>query len=286
MKRYLLITGFLLVWSSFALADDGGSSSNSTDQVTVKQVAAPSSDVKSNSTCIPGNPETSNKYNAIKWYRDSAEKNAQYNQVFNFALSRIKDEVAQDHLTQNKWGVIMDIDETSLDNTAYELHNMLLCKSYNTQSWYTFLEQQVSLATPGSVRFSCMIHRLGGKVIMVTDRDGTWDKQIQEATVANLHKVGLCFDNVVFANGPRDNNKTPRFMAVVAGNYTHVIATKHLEPLKILAYFGDNIQDFPDIRQKNAILQNPNGPFYQRFGQEFFSLPNPIYGSWEHNPLH
>ena len=64
-----------------------------------------------------------------------------------------------------------------------------------------------------------------------------------------------------------------------AVSYTHLDVYKR----QVLGYFGDNIQDFPNIMQADAIKQDPNSDFYTKFGQEYFSLPNPGYGSWEHN---
>lgn len=145
------------------------------------------------------------------------------------------------------------------------------------------MEQKLSIATPGAHNFTCNIQKSGGKIILVTNRDGTFDSKIQTATVENLKSAGICFDNVVFANGPKDNDKTPRFYAVQRGDYSKILSTNKLPKLSILAYFGDNIQDFPNIKQSEAIQQDPNGDYFKNFGQEYFSLPNPTYGSWEKN---
>lgn len=246
--------------------------------------SAPVTDLESNHTCIPGQPETSNNYNATKWYRSSAERNAQYNQVFNIGLEKIATTVKQDKLKKHNWGVIMDIDETVLDNSQYEKGNVLSCSSYSPQSNYAFMEQKTSIATPGAKNFTCSVQKMGGRVVFVTNRDGHFDDKIQAATVDNLKSAGLCYDNVIFANGSKDSDKTPRFNAVIAGDYSNIIAIDKIKPIKVVAYFGDNIQDFPNIKQSDAIKQDPNDiSYYSKFGQEYFSLPNPTYGSWEHN---
>lgn len=235
------------------------------------------------STCIPGKAVSSGKYDATRWYRDSAERNAQYNQVFSIGLEKVAAKAKQQKLKQNQWGVIMDIDETVLDNSEYEKENILSCQEYSPQSNYAFMERKVSIATPGAHNFTCGVQKLGGKVVLVTNRDGNYDDKIQRATIDNLRTAGICFDNVVFANGSKDSNKTPRFKAVAAGNYESIVAIHPMKAFKVLAYFGDNIQDFPDITQTDAIKQDPNGSYWQKFGQEYFSLPNPTYGSWERN---
>ena len=52
----------------------------------------------------------------IKWYHDSAEKKALYVQAYNMATQKISIEVATQKLKKGDWGVILDIDETVLDN--------------------------------------------------------------------------------------------------------------------------------------------------------------------------
>lgn len=227
------------------------------------------------------NPATSSNYNATKWYRDSAEKTAQYSQVYAIGLEKVTARTKK--MKKGSWGVILDIDETVLDNSEYEKRNVLSCSPYSDKTDYAFMEEKVSIATPGATNFTCSIQKLGGKVVLVTNRNGIYDDKIQQATVDNLETQGICFDNVVFADGDNDNNKTPRFMAIAKGNYSNILATEKLPPIKVVAYFGDNIQDFPNIKQTDAIKQISDSKYFQKFGQEYFSLPNPTYGSWEKN---
>ncbi len=234
-------------------------------------------------TCVAGKADTSSNYLATKWYRDSAERNAEYNEIYAIGYEKVTQNVKQQKLVKGSWGVILDIDETVLDNSEYAKSNVLSCDSYSPKTNYEFMEQKRSIATPGAHNFTCNIQKLGGKIVLVTNRDGTFDDKIQKATLDNLKSAGICFDNVVFANGPKDNDKTPRFNAVQAGDYTKIIASNKLPKLNILAYFGDNIQDFPNIKQTEAIKEDPNGDYFKKFGQEYFSLPNPTYGSWEKN---
>lgn len=237
-----------------------------------------------NATCVPGNPTSSDNYKAVKWYRDSAERVAQYNQTFSIGQEKIAQKVKKDKLKKGQWGVIFDIDDTVLDNSQYEKDHVYSCDHFTPTTFYAFTESEISTATPGSVKLTCSIQKMGGKVVFVTNRDGTFDSKVQQATVDNLKAVGLCFDSVVFSNGEKDSNKTPRFMSIAAGNYESIIATnKQLKPMKVIAYFGDNIQDFPNIKQSQAIKESPDSSFYDKFGQEYFSLPNPRYGSWEAN---
>jgi 5'-nucleotidase (lipoprotein e(P4) family) len=272
MKKFLVATYYLILIPALSHAQQIAS-----DTVAVNKIE------DNAKTCIAGRPDTSANYQAAKWYRDSAERIAQYNEIYTLGLEKIQQKVKQQKLGKKNWGVILDIDETVLDNSEYAKEDVLTCNNASLKGFYAFAEQKLSIATPGASNFTCKIQKLGGKVVLITNRDGTFDNKIQKATIDNLKSAGICFNNVVFANGPKDNNKTPRFEAVTVGKYNNIIATGKLPQLKILGYFGDNIQDFPNITQSEAIKQDQNSDFYKKFGQDYFSLPNPTYGSWEKN---
>lgn len=248
------------------------------------ETVSSSSPVSQNkSTCIPGNFKSSQGYDATMWYRDSAEKIALYNQAFALGLEKIKAKVKSDHLKSGKWGIILDIDETVLDNSEYQKRSVMSCNKYSESTMYSFMEEEISVATPGASNLTCSVQKLGGKVTLISNRNGSFDDKILQATIANLKKANICFDNVILAKNQKDDDKNPRFQAVTTGNYDGLISYSKLPPLKVIAYFGDNIQDFPKIKQADAIKQDPNGEFYKKFGQEYFSLPNPTYGSWQRN---
>ncbi len=48
-----------------------------------------------------------------------------------------------------------------------------------------------------------------------------------------------------------------------------------------IAFLGDNIQDFPAMKQ--SLRDEPESAF-EPFGKRFFVLPNPMYGSWQQTP--
>ena len=75
------------------------------------------------------------------------------------------------------------------------------------------------------------------------------------------------------AGGPSDKN--PRFEAVARGT-----TGTGLPPLEVVAFVGDNIQDFPEGSQA---VRGRGDEAFAAFGARFFLLPNPMYGSWEKN---
>lgn len=216
----------------------------------------------------------------VKWYHDSDEKRAIYLEIYNLAAHRIKHQVKKEQLEKGTWGVILDVDETTLDNSWQEYDNY---KNYNyseEEFRRSVIEQKVK-GLPGAAKLTKLVHKLGGYVSFVTNRYGLDDKMI-EATEENLTKEGIYYDQILFYNenakNPKDKNS--RFEAVKSGKYTDdIIVTKKLPAHVVIAYFGDNIQDFPQMTQKN--MRNVVNNKYAVFGKRYYIFPNQMYGSWE-----
>src|SRR4051812_32219561 len=64
-----------------------------------------------------GVPKDPTIIKAVKWYRDSAEQKALYREVFSAGQDYITQQAQK--LEPNTWGVVLDIDETTLNNTWY-----------------------------------------------------------------------------------------------------------------------------------------------------------------------
>ena len=228
------------------------------------------------STCEINNPQSSNLYMATKWYRDSSEQRAIYIQTFRLAAKEIQEQVKMQKLKPKTWGVVMDIDETILDNSDYQESLVENCSNFSPKTWSAFVKSEVSTPTPGAVEFTKKIHDLGGVVNLVTGRT----ENLREATVSNLNKYGFAYDQIILAtSGTNGMEKNKLFNSIRQGVTPSQIKTKQ----DIIAYFGDNIQDFPNVEQKTMITQDVNSDAYNKFGAQYFVLPNPMYGTWPKN---
>jgi 5'-nucleotidase (lipoprotein e(P4) family) len=205
---------------------------------------------------------------AVHWWRNSAEQRAAFLQAYRWAGERLRELAGQK--ARGSWAVIMDADETTLDNSTYQLQRGSQGLGYSSESWAAWVREQAAPATPGAAEFTRLVHELGGRVAIVTNRD---DPQCPD-TRENLRKVGIAFE-VVLCRVAGQSDKNPRFAAVRAGTGTG------LPPLEVLMWVGDNIQDFPSLSQ-DARTQPPA---LGEFGRRYIILPNPMYGSWERNPL-
>jgi len=223
---------------------------------------------------------------AVKWYRDSSEKIALYQQAFTMGNYYIQNKIQAIDAKPGTWGVVLDIDETTLDNSWYNK----LCDSSPTSeadfSKYVVLQQK-SIATPGVKKFTWEIKNTGGYVSLISNRDGSYPG-ILDSTIKNLKAQGICFDQVILSNRKTDKtptDKNPRFSAVLSGtcNDQLMVCSNKLPAHRVIAFFGDNIQDFPRLKQSGMIKLSPEDLTYTHFASGYFILPNPLYGSWESN---
>lgn len=205
---------------------------------------------------------------AIHWWRNSAEQRAVFLQTYRWAGERLRELAAR--AGRGSWAVIMDADETTLDNSTYQLRRASEGLGYSSESWAAWVHEQAAPATPGAAEFTRLVHELGGRVAIVTNRDD----ELCPDTRENLRKVGVAFE-VVLCRVQGQSDKNPRFAAVRTGTGTG------LPPLEVLMWVGDNIQDFPALTQDARGQPSALDPF----GRAYVILPNPMYGSWERNPL-
>lgn len=204
----------------------------------------------------------------VHWARNSAEHRAIYLEVYRMAADRLPALVATRR--DGTWGVILDADETVLDNSEYEVSRVPFGGTYDPAAWTAWVLQGRAPALPGAPQFTARVHELGGKVVIVTNRT----EAECAATRTNLAQVAIVADLVLCRGATGDKN--PRFQAVQSGT-----AQAGFPAIAVLEWIGDNIEDFPALKQTVRTL--PDSAF-SHFGNDYFALPNAMYGSWQSNP--
>jgi 5'-nucleotidase (lipoprotein e(P4) family) len=202
----------------------------------------------------------------IHWFRASAEYRGIAREVYRDAGDHLAG-LARG-MAAGSWAVILDADETVLDNSLHERRLADQGKGFNEREWAAWVRERAATAIPGAVEFTRLVHDMGGRIAIVTNRADS----LCAATRENLVKVGVTADIVLCQSGPGDKN--PRFQRVANG-----MAAPGVPALHVVEWIGDNIQDFPDLTQ--AIRTVPDA--FSSFGVRYFLLPNPMYGSWETN---
>lgn len=167
--------------------------------------------------------------------------------------------------------VVVDVDETVLDNSRYEASTILAGVRYEKSTWKAWVEQASAPPIPGALEFARQAAAQGVTIYYVTNRDA----EEEPATRRNLLAAGFpleeAFDTVLM-RGERPSyasNKTSRRAE---------IATTH----RILLLVGDDLNDFVEgafaAPAERTAVARANA---DRWGQSWFLLPNPDYGSWE-----
>jgi len=204
---------------------------------------------------------------SVHWVRNSAEYKAATIQAYQLAGAALDQALARRKPDAGPWAVILDADETVIDNSLYEKEKAEQGYAFGGDTWHAFVARQVSKTVPGAQAFLRKVKAQGGVVAIVTNRD----LRDCPATEANFRKEDLPYD-VVLCKGD-NGEKEPRFEQVRTGS-----AKPGLPGAEVLLWVGDNINDFPD--QTQALRGQPESAF-AAFGARFIVLPNPMYGSWE-----
>jgi len=168
--------------------------------------------------------------------------------------------------------VILDIDETVLDNSGYQAWTIVTDTTFSRATWDAFVNAAKSKPVPGSLDFAKYAEAKGVKVFYVSNRAAA----LEEATRRNLAKYGYPMGgnvDTVLLKGERPewrpSEKSPRRMHV-ARDY------------RVLLLLGDNLGDFVDgargsLEARRALMEANAG----MWGAKWIVLPNPSYGSWE-----
>ena len=166
--------------------------------------------------------------------------------------------------------VVVDVDETVLDNSPYQARLIADGESYSRQTWNAWVREEEAEALPGALRFAQAADEAGVTVVYLTNRDAS----VEAATRRNLRDLGFPLAegrDVVLSQGeePGWEAKEPRREAVA-------------EDFRILLFLGDNLGDFlPDVERSIEARRQLAGRYAGYWGRRWFVLPNPQYGSWE-----
>lgn len=201
----------------------------------------------------------------VKWVRDSEEFAALSRQVY-----RLAGRAVQSAPRRGVWAVVLDVDETALDNSTYELERAAYGLTFASGSWDAWVRRGEAAAVPGVVEFVGGVRRLGGRIAWVSNRSD----QTADATRGNLERVGLwqAADRLCLAAADTSYTKRVRRAEVMTGSGR---CGWPGEPATIIAYIGDQIGDFPATGEPD-----PDAGSDAAYGTRFFILANPMYGGW------
>ena len=205
---------------------------------------------------------------SIKYVRDSQEYATLARQVYRAAEQAVR--AAAPSLEKGSWVVSLDIDETALDNSTYQLEREAYGLPFESISWNAWVARRQAAAIPGVSEFVQAVRQLGGSIAWISNRD----VMTLDATRANLAAFQLWSDQdrlcLQAQTEPRPTKRVRR-SEVRTGQGTCSWPAK----MQFVAFVGDQMGDFPEPDEGI-----PNAGTDLAFGRTCFLLPQPMYGEW------
>lgn len=205
---------------------------------------------------------------ATAWFQQSAEMRACYYQSYNMAKLALKDNL-HNYKGTKPAAVVLDIDETVLDNSPFEAKLMADRQNYSDSAWMAWSAREEALALPGAAEFIAYARELGVDVFFISNR--VLDER--ERTLKNLATAGMAVDSahlLLYDLSKGTSCKDERRDTVSA---TH----------EIILFIGDNLGDYTSLfdRRDSSLALRLADSLHNDFGRKFIMLPNPMYGEWE-----
>lgn len=226
------------------------------------------------SAALQGTADNAYQVGAILYQQKSGEYRALAYQAYNVARLRLDQDLDKKNVKRlpkperkRPRAIIVDIDETVLNNSPSNAYEAKFNVPFNEKDWYAWGEARKATAVPGAVDFLNYAVSKGVKIFYISNRD---DVQGQ-ATIDNLRKVGfndVSADNV-WLRVNKVSTKEPRL--AVAAKY------------RIVMLMGDNLDDFSGVFENKPTAERFAEVDKARdlFGKRFIALPNAMYGTWE-----
>ncbi len=248
---------------------------------------------------------------ATLWRQTSAEYQANSEMVFNIAESKLallrdRPDVTADIDQATSFdcsagascpalaaaglmpAVVLDIDETVLDNSAYQARLIKNGGQWQPATWDHWVSEKAAIAIPGAIAFIERARVQGVSVVYITNRRCSARENSGAApannpcpqksdTLENLATAGyppLAPTDMLILRGERpqwDTAEKQRRRQHIAGRY------------RILMLIGDDLGDLASNIKKTSPQERARfvSNHQPLLGEYWFQLTNPTYGSWQ-----
>jgi acid phosphatase len=224
--------------------------------------------------------------NAVVWMQGSVEYRLLAGETWRAALAQLDRAIktpSWDALPREErsgtldglgLAVIVDVDETTLDNSPFQARLVRDDSDFEPVAWKRWVDERAARPVPGALEFAKAANARGVTLFYVSNRDAN----MAEATLANLRAAGfpVASDSQYLGAGmdvpgcvSKGSDKACRRQLV---SRTH----------RVLLMVGDQLGDFVSIASNTpAGREAAVRPYLSWVGERWFVLPNPAYGSWE-----
>ena len=176
----------------------------------------------------------------------------------------------KDNFVSKDPAIIIDVDETVLDNSSFQSRTILSGLSY-PNGWAKWVNESMATAVEGVYEFLHYANENDVKIFYVTNRL----ESFREPTIRNLKSLGLPFDDnlnsLIMREDENVRDKTKRRKNIA-------------EDYRIVLLLGDQLTDF--ISTKEAYVYHSDrkklaNKYSDMWGSKWFMITNPTYGRWE-----
>jgi 5'-nucleotidase (lipoprotein e(P4) family) len=236
---------------------------------------------------VPG-PSADDNLNAVAWSQNASEHDFIYLQTFRDAREKLlkakndpswdalpkDDRAAHPSLKGRKPAVVLDIDETVLDNSPYQARLIRSGGEFNEAEWAAWCNEAIARPLPGALEFTKFAADHGIAVIYISNRA----KDLDDATLANLRSAGFPVAGKQSFLGLGTFVEGCEQVGSEKGCRRQLVARDY----RVLMQFGDQIGDFANVPGNTADGRaKAMAPYTAWIGERWFVLPNPTYGAWE-----
>lgn len=222
--------------------------------------------------------KTDEQLNGVAWVQTSVEYRVSTVQSFRLAAIQVQEALQNKSISavleqpadyeELPPAVIVDVDETVLDNSPFQAQLVHTGKEFTPALWEEWVNRAKAQPIPGAKEFIALLKEQGVELFYVTNR------KLKEPTLKNIRAAldpDAAADHLLCKYEKREwgSDKTTR---------RAVIAKTH----RILLLVGDDYNDFASLGKLNAPERTQLAEKHSdKWGTRWILLPNPLYGNWE-----
>jgi len=229
--------------------------------------------------------------NALLWMQRSLEFRVSTQQIYRDATNKLATALSQPGTAAAEQegqasyaslppAVIVDIDETVLDNSRYQAWRMKTDSEFEPATWNGWVRRGEAAAIPGALEFAQSAQRAGVHMIYISNRECEKPAPAvcpeKDGTIANLKRLGfpLTAASDVMFRGERAGWIGKESRRAEAGSR-----------YRIVMMIGDDMRDLLPAAMVMDLRKSASGNLHPmhtaKIGERLFLLPNPAYGQWE-----
>jgi 5'-nucleotidase (lipoprotein e(P4) family) len=167
--------------------------------------------------------------------------------------------------------VILDLDETVLDNSAMQARLIRQNLRFTNDIWTKWVAEERAGLVPGALQFLAQAHAKGVDLFYVTNRVCK-PADPSDPTVRVIRRLHIPLEEGhLLCRATSSGDKGARRAGVAAAH-------------RVLLVIGDDFNDFMSIdADRNTVEGRATAlrAFESYWGERWFMLANPMYGSWE-----